>query len=69
MFVCGLAGVSFTVKVLQERMVQKVQYCNKWNLKCNLKNSKIYSNKKPGNRELWYMYVTKPEAEQDFNET
>jgi hypothetical protein len=40
-FACVLAAVSFAVEGLQEGAVQKEQYCNKWNLKCKLKNPKI----------------------------
>jgi hypothetical protein len=41
LFACGSAAVAFVVKSLQERVVQKKQYYNKWNLKCELKNPKV----------------------------
>jgi hypothetical protein len=41
LFACDLAAVSFIGKGLQKGTAQKVQHCNKWNLKCKLTNPKV----------------------------
>jgi hypothetical protein len=40
---------SFTVNGLQRGIAQIVKYCSDWNLKCNLKNTKILVFKKGEN--------------------
>jgi hypothetical protein len=57
MFACDLAAASFLVKGLQEKIVQKEQYCNKWNLKCKLRSPEVTLFKqKPENRERRHVY-------------
>jgi hypothetical protein len=48
MFVYDLAIGSFTVNGLQRGIDQMVKYCGDWNLKCNLKKTKILVFKKGG---------------------
>jgi hypothetical protein len=48
MFADDLAIGSFTVNGLQRGIDQMVKYCGDWNLKCNLKKTKILFFKKGG---------------------
>jgi len=41
LFACDLAAFAFAFEGLQEGIVKKEQYCNKWNLKCKLKNPEV----------------------------
>jgi hypothetical protein len=59
MFADDLAIGSFTVIGLQRRIDQIVKYCGDWNLKYNLKKTKILVFKKGGKlkkNEKWFMY-------------
>jgi hypothetical protein len=59
MFADDLAIGSFTVNGLQRGIDQIVKYYNDWNLKCNLKKTKILVFKKGGKlkkKERWFMY-------------
>jgi hypothetical protein len=59
MFADDLAIGSFTVNGLQRGIDQIIKYCSDWNLKCNLKKTKILVFKKGGKlkkNEKWFMY-------------
>jgi hypothetical protein len=59
MFADDLAIGSFTVNGLQRGIDQIVKYYSDWNLKCNLKKTKILVFKKSGKlkkNEKWFMY-------------
>jgi hypothetical protein len=59
LFADNLAIGSFTVNGLQRGIDQIVKYCTDWNLKCNLKKTKILFFKKRGKlkkNEKWFMY-------------
>jgi hypothetical protein len=59
MFADDLVTGSFTVNGLQRRIDQMVKYYGDWNLKCNLKKTKILVFKKGGKlkkNEKWFMY-------------
>jgi hypothetical protein len=56
LFADDLAVSSFTSNGLQKEIDQIVRYCKEWNLKCNLRKSKIVVFKKGGklkNTERW----------------
>jgi hypothetical protein len=59
MFADYLAIGSFTVNGLQRGIDQMVKYYGDWNLKCNLKKTKIFflrKGEKFKNNEKWFMY-------------
>jgi hypothetical protein len=59
MFADDLAIGSFTVNGLQRGIDQMVKYCGDWNLKCNLKKTKILVFKNGGKlkkNKKWFMY-------------
>jgi hypothetical protein len=58
MFADDLAIGSFTVNGIQKGIGQIVKCCSDWNLKCNLKKTKILISKKGGKlkKEKWFMY-------------
>jgi hypothetical protein len=59
MFADNVATGSFTVNGLQRGIDQIVKYCGDWNLKCNLKTTKILVFKKGGKlkkNEKLFMY-------------
>jgi hypothetical protein len=59
MFADNLAIGSFAANGLQRGIDQIVKYCGDWNLKCNLKKTKILVFKKGGKlkkNEKWFMY-------------
>jgi hypothetical protein len=59
MFADDVAIGFFTVNGLQKGSDQMVKYCGDWNLKCNLKKTKILVFKKGGKlkkNEKWFIY-------------
>jgi hypothetical protein len=59
MFADDSAIGSFTVNGLQRGIDQMVKYCGDWNLKCDLKKTKILVFKKGGKlkeNEKWFVY-------------